>query len=95
VQLWLATRGERIMLVYGENDPWTAGAFDITGAQDTYSFEVPAGNHGSVIGGLPEPERTQALDRLQAWSGVMPLIFDGAPPRAVRPTQADRPRLRL
>lgn len=27
VQRWLATRGARIMLVYGESDPWSAGGF--------------------------------------------------------------------
>src|SRR5690606_33009787 len=24
VQAWIASSGERIMLIYGENDPWTA-----------------------------------------------------------------------
>jgi hypothetical protein len=95
VSSWLGSSGDAMMFIYGETDPWSAGAFDITGAQDTYSFVVPAGNHGALIGDLPDAERMQALDRLGTWSGVMPLLFNGAPPRAVRPTQLGRPRLRL
>ncbi len=72
VQDWVATRGNRIMFIYGELDPWTAAAFNLGDAVDTYSYMVPGGNHGSRISQLPEPQRTQALSTLWRWAGLIP-----------------------
>ncbi|HWO21102.1 MAG TPA: S28 family serine protease [Kofleriaceae bacterium] len=72
VQLWLATRGERIMLIYGENDPWTAGGFVLGRAKDSFRYVVPGGNHGAAISSLPEAQRTEALGVLARWAGVQP-----------------------
>ena len=49
VQAWIAASGERIMLIYGQNDPWTAGAVDLGAATDSFKFIAPGGNHGSSI----------------------------------------------
>lgn len=73
VQFWLATRGERVMLIYGENDPWSAGAFELGFARDSYRYFVPGGNHGSGITTLPDAEREAALATLARWAGVAPL----------------------
>jgi hypothetical protein len=70
VQLWLALRGERIMFIYGENDPWSAGAFHLGGADDSYKYTVPSGNHGASISQLPEPQLTEAAATLARWAGV-------------------------
>jgi hypothetical protein len=70
VQLWLATRGERVMLVYGENDPWSAGAFELGWAKDSFRYFVPGGNHGAGISILPDAEREAALETLARWAGV-------------------------
>jgi PS-10 peptidase S37 len=72
VQLWLATRGERIMLIYGENDPWTAGGFVLGQAVDSFRYVVPGGNHAATISSLPEAQRTEALGVLARWAGVQP-----------------------
>jgi hypothetical protein len=72
VQLWLATRGERIMLVYGENDPWTAGGFVLGNARDSFRYVVPGGNHGAGISDLPEAQQTEAIGVLARWAGVQP-----------------------
>jgi hypothetical protein len=79
VQLWLATRGERFMLVYGENDPWTAGGFVLGNAKDSFRYVVPGGNHGASISDLPEAQRTQALGVLARWARVQPLASQTAP----------------
>ena len=68
IQLWLATQGKRVMLIYGENDPWTAGAYHLGIAQDAYRYDVPAGNHGAFIGQLPEAQQSAALETLARWA---------------------------
>lgn len=69
---WLASDGQRLMFLYGENDPYTAAAFVLGGASDSFSFTVPGGNHGAEILQLPASDRDQALAALQAWTGVKP-----------------------
>nr|AYM53991.1 lipoprotein [Pyxidicoccus sp.] len=67
------SRGERMMFIDGENDPWSATHFDVRERNDSYRFVVPDGNHSnSRILRLPEPERTLALERLFSWMGVSP-----------------------
>ena len=83
VQRWLATRGERIMLVYGENDPWTAGGFVLGDARDSFRYVVPGGNHGASLSQLPEAQRAEALGVLARWAGVQPPVAQ--PPGAQPP----------
>lgn len=86
VGTWLATEGEKILFIYGETDPWTAGAFDPGGAKDTYKFVMPGGNHGANITGLTAADQTKALDALAAWTGVIPMIQPKVlPPRPAPP----------
>jgi hypothetical protein len=70
IAAWVKARGERILLVYGENDPWSTNAFDVRERNDSYRFFVHGGNHGSSISDLPEPEYALALERLTTWAGV-------------------------
>lgn len=76
---WLATEGERVMFVYGENDPYTAAAFDPAGNPGVLRFDVPGGNHGAQIQQLPAADREAALAALEAWTGVTPTIPAAAP----------------
>jgi hypothetical protein len=77
VQAWLKAEGRRVILVYGQYDPWTAGAFELGAAEDSFRFDVPQGNHRSKLLQLPEPDRSKALDVVGRWAGVMV-----APPHA-------------
>jgi hypothetical protein len=72
VAAWLASEGERIVFVYGEYDPWTAGAFEPSGARETFRLVAPRGNHGSKLLDLAEADRAVAFGALGAWSGVTP-----------------------
>jgi hypothetical protein len=86
VAAWLSTEGERILFIYGETDPWSAGAFDPGGAKDSHKFVVPGGNHGANIKGLDPADRTKALDALAAWTGVSPNVKPKIlPPRPAPP----------
>ncbi|QSQ20699.1 hypothetical protein JY651_36525 [Pyxidicoccus parkwayensis] len=70
VAAWVKTRGERILLVYGENDPWSTNAFEVRERNDSFRFFVPGGNHGSSISSLPDAERALAMEKLTTWAGL-------------------------
>jgi hypothetical protein len=72
VSAWMASEGERLMFIYGENDPYTAAAFDPAGAVDAHRFFEAGGNHAASILGLADADRQAALDALEAWTGVTP-----------------------
>lgn len=71
---WVASEAERIIFVYGEYDPWTAGAFDLGSARDSHLFVAPEGNHGSKLLDLAEIDQTTAFDALATWTGVTPRL---------------------
>jgi hypothetical protein len=67
---WVANDAERIIFIYGSNDPWSAGMFELGPAVETYRFVVPDGNHGAHITELPEPDLSAAITTLEAWMGI-------------------------
>ncbi|MBN1205872.1 MAG: hypothetical protein JXB05_13225 [Myxococcaceae bacterium] len=77
VERWVLNEGQRFLFIYGGNDPWSTGAFDVRERNDAFRLWVPEGNHGSSILALPEAERTLALDKIEAWMGV-PVLRPGA-----------------
>ncbi len=66
---WVATQASQLVLIYGGRDPWTAGAFTVSGANDTSRHTVALGNHLSAISDLPEAERSDVFARMRAWVG--------------------------
>ncbi|WP_437317541.1 S28 family serine protease [Sorangium sp. So ce385] len=82
ISAWLTTEGERLLFIYGENDPYTAAAFDIGAARDSHRFIAPGGTHGAVILSLAPADQALALGALESWTGVAPIHRD---PSALRP----------
>jgi hypothetical protein len=80
IEAWVRNEGERILLIYGENDPFSAGAFEVRERNDAFRFFVPDGNHTASLRLLPAPERAFALERVAAWAGLAP----GASSRALQ-----------
>ncbi len=72
VSSWVMNEGSELLFIYGEWDPWTAGAFDLGGAVDSFVLFEPAGTHGAAIYSLPPFDRSVALDALERWTGVAP-----------------------
>jgi hypothetical protein len=70
VQSWIASSGNRIMLIYGQNDPWSAGAVDIGAATDSFKFIAPNGNHGSSIANLTSTDSDMAAATVLRWAGL-------------------------
>ncbi|MFT3699526.1 MAG: S28 family serine protease [Kofleriaceae bacterium] len=70
IQSWLKTEGTQFAFIYGQWDPWSAGAFDTEGARDTLRMFVSQGTHNSHISSLTDSDQTMVYQRLMAWTGV-------------------------
>jgi hypothetical protein len=91
---WVATQATRLMFVYGENDPWTAGAFVLGEAQDAYLFVAPQGTHAADLSAVPAGDRGLAYAALASWTGVpLPPPTAGCSPVAPPPPCPRSPRL--
>ncbi len=74
VDQWVRTASSNVIFIYGEFDPWSAGAFDggrVTA--DNFRFFVKGGNHGSKFSALAEAERAVVLERLAVWLNKTPI----------------------
>ncbi|MEV0616850.1 S28 family serine protease [Nonomuraea sp. NPDC050404] len=71
VDHWVRTRSERMLFIYGENDPWSAERFTPS-RRDSYLYVAPGANHGASIALLPEADRAAATDTLLRWAEASP-----------------------
>ena len=72
---WVAAQGQGVMFVYGEFDPWTAGAFrdlNSTEGSDNHWLLVPGGNHGANFTLLQGKQKTAAMTVLSRWLNKAP-----------------------
>jgi hypothetical protein len=65
---WLQNQGDKIIYIYGQNDPWSAGAIQLTGAADAVFVMQEGANHLVKIRNLTNPE--PVLDALNRWLGI-------------------------
>jgi len=98
IAAWVKTSAETTMFVYGEYDPWSAGAFELGAAKDSFLFVAAGRNHGAKLTGLTAAEKVTALDALERWMGAKatpPPAFGGGPRDFVAGDDdlAHRPRL--
>ena len=70
IQTWIGASGAQIMLIYGQNDPWTSGAASVGNATDSFKFIAPGGNHGSSIATLNPSDQTTAVNAVMRWAGM-------------------------
>ena len=81
-----STEASHFIFEYGEYDPWSGGAYDITGATDAIEVTSPQGTHNDGLSALAPADRAAAYAKLAAWTGVTP-----TPPAGPRPAR-ERPR---
>jgi hypothetical protein len=82
---WVKTQGNRLLFIYGQWDPWTAGKFDLGQATDSLVLVKPSGAHNSSISRLATADRDAAFAKLAAWTGVTPQVLTGATAREIEP----------
>jgi hypothetical protein len=69
---YFSHNSDRMLLIYGEWDPWIKGRLVISDVTDSGSFVQPEGTHGSSIAGLRPVDHETSLALLKKWTGVTP-----------------------
>jgi hypothetical protein len=69
VDLWVRTAAERMLFIYGENDPWGGERFTPS-RRDSALFVAPGANHGANISRLAPDDAAAATAMLKRWAGV-------------------------
>ncbi|MEU8568865.1 S28 family serine protease [Streptomyces pathocidini] len=91
VDRWVQHHSERMLFVYGQNDPWGAEPFRLgKGARDSYVFTAPGANHGAGIAGLTEDQKAKATAEVLEWAGVAPAAVREGEAQAEPLAKADR-----
>jgi len=83
---WAAAEGDGIIYIYGEIDPWTAGAVELTGQAEALKVLQAGADHGVRIGELDE--EGLVLQKLGAWLGMTLPPLAGVPSIRVPPEAA-------
>ncbi len=68
---WLANSGDNVVLIYGEDDPWSGGM--VSGGK-AITYVAPHANHSANIGQLTDADRDAVVAKAQAWLGVPPVV---------------------
>ena len=90
IESWVDDAGTRLLFVYGEFDPWTAGRYPLGAATDASSLTVAAGTHGAGLVDLAAADKAIAYEQLGRWTKVTPdegrllQFVRRAPPRLPR-----------
>ena len=67
VRNYLIKDAQKILLIYGGSDPWTASAVNTRGNHKILKIVQPYGSHRSRIGTLPLSLRRKAMNTLEKW----------------------------
>lgn len=89
IERWVQNDARAVMFVYGEYDPWSAGAYPMSESaksRDVYKFVAPAANHSAKFTQLNDTDKKASMEILSRWFGKAPL----APAReSLRPSLDD------
>lgn len=72
VEDWVRLHGQRMIFVYGANDPWSGAQYAPATSNDSYRYVIPGtlGNHGARLARLPQAEQDFAFAKLRSWLGL-------------------------
>jgi hypothetical protein len=68
IYAWLQNNGNKIIYIYGKNDPWTAGAIDLSGNVDALKIVQDGANHSVKIANLDS--KGLVFYTLENWLGI-------------------------
>lgn len=74
IKTWMADEASAMLFVYGERDPWTAGMYEVDPGHDVHRLMAAGANHSADISQLSDEDRAFAYARLEAWTGVTPVV---------------------
>jgi hypothetical protein len=70
VDCFVRHKAENMLFVYGENDPWSSTAVDLTYSNNCVKIVKPGGSHITRIRNLPEDQKKYTLEILREWLGL-------------------------
>ncbi|WP_419995221.1 aminopeptidase [Streptomyces boninensis] len=80
VDSWVRHNAQRMLFVYGANDPWGAEPFRVgKHARDSYVYYAPGANHSAQVGALPAEQKAKATAAILRWAGVEAKTTEAAP----------------
>jgi len=68
INTWLQTEGNNIIYIYGEIDPWTAGAVELGGQTNSVKIIQPGANHSIFLENLDQKDLVYST--LEQWLGI-------------------------
>ena len=66
---WVASSAERTLLIYGGDDPWTAGAFEVPASGDNHRWTIPEAVHDVDFNRSGQAIENTLIERLAEWMG--------------------------
>ena len=70
INRWLRYEGKNFIYIYGENDPWTASAVELSGMTNSLRMIKKGGNHGTKIRDLSPEQQKIVVATLEEWLGT-------------------------
>jgi hypothetical protein len=67
VRAWVSTKAEHMILVYGEQDPWSGGALDAPQQASSVRYFAPNRGHGAEILSLVASDAAEALQKASSF----------------------------
>jgi hypothetical protein len=67
VDCYIRHKAENMIFIYGENDPWSATAVDLTYNSNLIKIIKPGGNHLTRLKNLPEKDFNFVMQILMSW----------------------------
>ena len=68
---WLQSEGDNIIYIYGELDPWSGTAVEVTDQTNALKMVLKSGNHFTCINTFPKDEQEKILTTLEDWLDVI------------------------
>lgn len=67
IDCFIRHHANNMIFIYGEYDPWSASAVELTYHTNSIKIVKPVGNHRTRINNLPADQRKLVMDTLQVW----------------------------
>ena len=67
IDRWLKERGNNMLYIYGQNDPWSATSVVTGNGTNAVKMVNPGGDHTTRIKSFPAPMRDSIVHTLERW----------------------------
>jgi hypothetical protein len=66
---WVKSESTNIIFIYGQDDPWTIAAYEVTGNSNVFKFIAPQTKHEASIENLESVDKVKVHEVIQGWLG--------------------------